>query len=80
MRQTSTRQSVRNTTTVTVLEGSSPVGDDPHVRRHSVARSWIIAGLVTAARSLGVALHEHGADILPQGTLGTLRPVPHPAE
>jgi hypothetical protein len=80
MRQTSTRQSVRDTVIVTVLEGSSQVRDDPHDRRHSVARSWIIAGLRTAARSLGVALHEHGVDILPQGTLGTLRPVPHHAE
>ena len=80
MRQTSTRQSVRNTTTMTVLQGSSQVGDDPHDRRHSVARSLIIAGLRTAARSLGAALHEHGADILPQGTLGTLRPAPHRAE
>jgi hypothetical protein len=57
--------------------GEGQCGAAPRVdegERH--AASGLLHGLAAAARSLGDALRAHGGDVLPQGTLGTLRPLP----
>ena len=53
-----------------------PHVDDGEWPRERHAAGGLLHGLAAVARSLGEALREHGGDVLPQGTLGMLRPLP----
>jgi hypothetical protein len=80
MTQRSTRRPFHNPTNVTILAYPSRARDAKHQRRHMAFAMRVFTGCRSAMRSLGGALREHGADLLPQGTLGMLRSAPFHAD